>query len=212
MTIRHTHLRAKAIELRTQHNLTLDELVERLGLPRTTIYYWIKDLPIPRTERQSEARQRASDANRERAKAKRDAAYQQGWAEAPTLLADPVFRDFVVLYMGEGSKRQRNTVALVNSDPAIVKIACRWITHFTRNKIEYLMQYHADHDPAELKQFWGELLGIDPALIKELRKSNSNELSGWQFRSIHGLLTIRTGDTHFRARLQAWMDFVKSQW
>jgi hypothetical protein len=51
-----------------------------------------------------------------------------------------------------------------------------------------------------------------PALIKELRKSNSHELTGRNFRFIHGLLSINTGDTYFRARLQAWMDFVKGQW
>jgi len=135
--IRHTHLREKAIELRSQHNLTLDELVERLGLPRTTIYYWIKDLPIPRTEQQSAARQRASDANRDRARAKRDAAYQQGWEEASTLLADPVFRDFVVLYMGEGGKKNRNRVVIVNSDPAIIKLANRFMGEFSARKLSY---------------------------------------------------------------------------
>jgi len=212
MTIRHTHLREKAIELRTRQNLTLDELVERLGLPRTTIYYWIKDLPIPRTEQQSAARQRASDANRERARAKRDAAYQQGWEEAPTLLADPVFRDFVVLYMGEGGKKNRNRVVIVNSDPAIIKLANRFMGEFSSRKLSYWLQYHADHDPEELKQFWGDKIGVNPATITEIRKSNSNELSGRHFRSIYGLLTIETGDTYFHARLKAWMDFVKSQW
>jgi transcriptional regulator with XRE-family HTH domain len=212
MSVRHTHLRQKAVQLRTEQNLTLDELVERLGLPRTTIYYWIKDLPIPRTERQSEARQRASDANRDRAKANRDAAYNQGWAEAPTLLADPVFRDFVVLYIGEGGKKKRNSVEIVNSDPAIVRVAERFIRQLSINKIEYRLQYHADHDPDALKQFWGDLLGIDPTLVIEMRKSNSNQLTGRSFRSIHGLLTVRVGDTYLRARLQAWMDFVKSQW
>jgi AcrR family transcriptional regulator len=212
MTIRHTHLREKAIELRTRHNLTLDELVERLGLPRTTIYYWIKDLPIPRTEQQSAARQRASDANRDRARAKRDAAYQKGWEEAPSLLADPVFRDFVVLYMGEGSKRQRNCVEFVNSDPKLVALANRFMREYSARKLSHRLQYHADHDPEELKQFWGVVVGVNPGEIKEMRKSNSNELSGRQFRSIHGLLTIHTADTYFRARLQAWMDFVKSQW
>lgn len=48
------HLREKAIYLRTKHNMTLDEIIEHLGLPRTTIYYWIKDIPIPKTQKQTE--------------------------------------------------------------------------------------------------------------------------------------------------------------
>jgi hypothetical protein len=55
MARRYDHLRDKAVELRTKHNMTLDDIVERLALPRTTIYSWIKNLPIPRTEKQSDA-------------------------------------------------------------------------------------------------------------------------------------------------------------
>ena len=49
MAQRYDHLRDKAIELRTWHNMTLDDIGERLALPKTTIYSWIKDLPIPYT-------------------------------------------------------------------------------------------------------------------------------------------------------------------
>jgi hypothetical protein len=30
-----------------QKRLTIDQLADRLALPRTTIYYWVKDLPHP---------------------------------------------------------------------------------------------------------------------------------------------------------------------
>lgn len=33
--------------MRIERRLTIDELAERLALPRTTIYYWVRDLPIP---------------------------------------------------------------------------------------------------------------------------------------------------------------------
>lgn len=48
MAQRYDHLREKAISLRTTRHMTLDEIVERLALPKTTVYHWIKDLPIPR--------------------------------------------------------------------------------------------------------------------------------------------------------------------
>ncbi len=37
----------KARSLRLERRLTIDELAARLALPRTTIYYWVRDLPIP---------------------------------------------------------------------------------------------------------------------------------------------------------------------
>jgi hypothetical protein len=206
------HIREKAISLRTEQHLTLDQITERLSLPRTTIYHWIKDIPIPTTEKQSAAQRRKHEQNRERYAALRDAAYQQGFAEAPELLQDLSFRDFVVLYMAEGTKRQRNTVAFVNSNPHMVCLANRWICHFTTNKLDYGIQYHIDHDAQALKQYWAGILGISPDIIKTMRKSNSNGLSGRNFRSQYGLLTVRVGDTYLRARLQAWMDTIQAQW
>jgi hypothetical protein len=48
--------------------------------------------------------------------------------------------------------------------------------------------------------------------IKLLRKSNSNQLRGRQWRSRHGVLTVRAFDTLVRARLQAWMDRLRAEW
>lgn len=213
MSNKYAHLRQKAIELRTQHQMSLDEIVARLQLPRGTIYYWIKDIPIPRRRsEQNYAQQMGTKAMQAKFAALRQQAYEQGCAEAPEFMQDPTFRDFVVLYMAEGFKRRRNDVAFVNSDPQMVVLAHRWLKRFARNPIRYKLQYHADHDIEELKQYWGNKLDIDPELIRPLRKSNSNQLSKRQFRSVYGLLTIEMGDTYLRARLEAWMDFVKSQW
>ncbi|MCA0452403.1 MAG: hypothetical protein LCI00_00300 [Chloroflexi bacterium] len=212
MARRYDHLREKAIELRTQYNMTLEEIIERLALPKTTIYYWIKDLPIPRTEKQTAAQRQRADQVRIKHAKLRDAAYQEGVAQAPELLKDPTFRDFVVLYMAEGYKRDRNTASFVNSDPQLVRIAHRWMCKLTVKSPSYNLQYHVDHDTDELRAFWGNYLNIKPTSIKLIRKSNSGQLAGRQFRSVHGLLTILVFDTYFRARLQAWMDIVKSQW
>jgi hypothetical protein len=213
MAYKLAHLREKAVMLRTQKNLTLDEIVERLSLPKTTVYYWIKDIPIPRTEKQTAAQQRRADNTRVRYAALRDAAYQQGWDEAPELLQDPSFRDFVVLYMAEGSKRSRNTVEFVNSDGRMIQLANRWMCALSdKSRIRYRIQYHADHDLEALQKYWADLLGIQPENIKAMRKSNSNELSGRQFRSVYGVVSISVADTYFRAKLQAWMDYIKAQW
>jgi hypothetical protein len=212
MAHRYDHLREKAIELRTERRMTLEEIVERLKLPKTTVYYWIKDIPIPWTEKQSEAQRKGTLAMQSKFASLRESAYEKGLAEAPELLKQPSFRDFVVLYMAEGSKRSRNHVAFVNSDAALVKLAHRWISRFTTKDMYFALQYHADHNVDELKWYWAGELGIDPNSIKAQRKSNSGQLRGRQFRSQYGLLTVRISDTYLRARLQAWMDFVKMQW
>jgi hypothetical protein len=212
MAHRYDHLREKAISLRTQQQMTLEAIVERLKLPKTTVYYWIKDIPIPYTEKQTEAQRRRANRVRTKYADLREEAYRQGFAEAPELLKDPSFRDFVVLYMAEGYKRNRNAVSIANSDSAIVKLGHFWISQLTKNKIGFELQSHIDHDDDVLKYYWANLLGIQPGSIKVIRKSNSGQLSGRQFRSVYGVFTVRVSDTNLRARLQAWMDIVKAQW
>ncbi len=212
MAHKYDHLRKKAIVLRSERAMTLDEIVDCLSLPKTTVYSWIKDIPIPQTEKQTAAQRQKAQKVREKYAALRDAAYQQGWNEAPTLLQDLSFRDFVVLYMAEGFKRNRNSVAFCNSNAEMICLAHRWIVKLTCNKIDYQLQCHVDHDEAELQAYWGKLLSVTPSDIKVIRKSNSGKLSGRQFRSVYGVFTVRTGDTYLRTRLEAWMNYVKAQW
>jgi hypothetical protein len=116
------------------------------------------------------------------------------------------------MYIGEGYKRNRNYVSLNNSDPSVVKLAHHWIGRFARNPLDFTLQYHVDQNPTALIEFWAGELGIETDEIHVQRKSNSNGLTGRTWRSRYGLLTVRTGDTAFRARLEAWMDCVKATW
>jgi hypothetical protein len=64
----------------------------------------------------------------------------------------------------------------------------------------------------KLARFWGQMMKINPADIRLQRKSNSNRLTGRTWRSTWGVLTIRSSDTYFRARLQAWIDRINEEW
>lgn len=209
------YIRQKAIQMRRKKRLTIDEIAERLALNRTTVYYWVKDIPIPRKGGggfASEAQRKGNLAMQAKYRAIREQAYQQGLGEFPELSRDPKFRDFVCMYIGEGYKRSRNDVGICNSDPAVMKLSNEWVTTMTRNKFEYSLQYHEDQSFEELCVFWGGYLGIEPSTIKVQRKSNSGKLSGRTWRSQYGVFNIRVGDTRFRARLQAWMDSIRAEW
>jgi hypothetical protein len=113
------------------------------------------------------------------------------------------------MYIGEGYKRNRNSLALGNSDPKVVLLADYWIRRFSKNPVKYQIQYHADQDPTRLVAFWSIGLAVDPGLISYQRKSNSGKMSDRTWRCRHGVLTVRANDTYFRAGLQAWMDHVR---
>jgi hypothetical protein len=206
------YIREKAREMRAKKQLTIDELAERLALPRTTIYYWVKDLPIPTTQNQTLAARRAGAVARRKHLKLRQTAYDEASASYSEMIDRPGFRDFLILFITEGHRRSRHQVAIANSDPAVVFLAAHWICYLTARKVSYSVQVHADQDFEKVRAFWSDVLAIEPKAIKLQRKSNSNQLSRRTWRSEHGVLTISTADTYFRERMRAWTDRLRVSW
>lgn len=217
------YIRDKARQMRSERRLTIDQIAARLAISRSTVFHWVSDIEIPRKEfdergggsftpRAIEARRRGTLKMQATYAARREAAYELGRSEFAELSTDPMFAQFLCLYVAEGYKRCRNRVSLGNSDPQVVLVADVWIRRFARRKMSYRLQFHADQDLGELKKFWGEVLAIEPASIRTPRKSNSNQLSGRTWRSVHGVLSVGSNDTLLRARLQGWIDELRLTW
>jgi DNA-binding XRE family transcriptional regulator len=206
------YIRDKARKLRVEKKLTIDELADRLAVSRTTVYYWVSDLPIGPTEKQTLAAYRAGQVTRRIHRVRRAVAYEQGRCEYATLLKETTFRDFVCMYIGEGYKRNRNVVSICNSDPRVIRLGAIWISRLASNPVTFSFQHHVDQDPDKLCAFWGDLLGVEPSAIRFQRKSNSGRLKSRIWRSKYGVLQVRTADTYLRARLQAWMDCIRAEW
>jgi hypothetical protein len=202
--------------MRIERKLTIDELAERLALSRSIVYYWVRDLPIPGSGSgggfPTQAQRKGTIAMQRKFRRLREEAYREGVASYGELVGDPTFRDFVCLYIAEGYKRNRNEVSICNSDPAVMRVASLWLSKLTQTRLGFSLQYHADQDVDELREFWGGSLGVEPEAIKLQRKSNSNQLSGRQWRSRHGVIAARVPDTLLRACLQAWMDCLRAEW
>lgn len=205
------YLRERARDMRRKEKLSLLEIAERLALPKTTVYYWIRDLPLGRPRRENG--HPGNVAMQVKYRLIREAAYRQGTEEFAQLAIDtPAFRDFVCLYIGEGYKRNRNRVSIANSDPAVITFAAGWIRHFSEREIDCSLQYHADQNPEALGLFWGERLSVDPGRIRLQRKTNSSKLRARRWRCRYGVLAVGVNDTAMRARLQGWIDSIKEDW
>jgi excisionase family DNA binding protein len=210
------YIREKARSMRVERQFTIDELAERLALSRSTIYYWVRDLPIPGSGPggafPESARRKGTLAMQRKYRLLREQAYREGLDSFDELAADPTFRDFVCMYIGEGYKRNRNRVELGNSDPAVMQLATRWIRRLTDKPLQFSVQYHADQDLDGLCGFWSDALRVEPSSIRLQRKSNSGQLAGRQWRSRYGVLSVGANDTLLRSRLEAWMDRTREPW
>jgi hypothetical protein len=210
------YLREKARSLRAEKRLTIDQIAERLALPRTTIYCWVSDMPIPGsgpgTGFSTAAQRKGTRAMQRKFRLLREAAYREGVGSYPALRAEPTFREFVCLYIAEGYKRSRHTVSICNSDPAVMLLSDRWMRRLSGRPIDYVFTYHPDQDPDQLASFWSEHLGVPSDAVRRTRKTNTGRLSGRVWRCRHGVLAISSHDTYFRTRLGAWIDLIKEEW
>lgn len=206
------YLRERARELRVTKKLSLDEIAERLALPKTTVYYWIKDMPLGRPKRWSKGQRRATAKMQATYRRRREAAYLEGLAEYDNLIELPTFRDFVVPYIAEGSKRCRNRASICNSDPAIVLLATRWFRQLSTRAPIVRVQYHLDQDVEQLRAFWANALDIAPRAIQFRPKTNSVRLRTRVWRCAYGVAAVDVHDTYLRARIQAWIDLIRDSW
>src|SRR2546423_452519 len=76
------YIREKARWMRVERRLTIDQIAERLAVSRTTVYYWIRDLPAPvevtHSARRQAARRKATRAMQRTYRLRREAAYREG--------------------------------------------------------------------------------------------------------------------------------------
>lgn len=192
--------------------LALQEICERLSLSKGTVYHWIKDLPLARESRSGRNFLSIRKRPEEHWRLLREEAYRKGSQEFPTLATEPFFRDFVVLYLTEGYRRDRNQVSVCNSNPALIRLAAYWFRRMSMKRWGVWVQVYEDQDLPSLVRFWSELLGVAPDSIRLQKKLNSGNLSGRRWRSVRGVITLRVNDTYFRARLQAWMVTLEREW
>lgn len=206
------HLRAHAISLREKGH-SLPEITDMLSLPKGTVYSWIRHVPFTQSlEPMRMAQRRASLANSRRAAERRQASYDEATTEASRELSEPALRDFVLIYMCEGYRKSRNTVSVSNSCPKIMRLCTKMMRQLSTKPLKAMVSLHVDQNTAAETSFWAEELDIPISDVTAIFKSNSGKLAGRKWRSPHGVCMVRTHDTAFRSRLQAYMDFLKDSW
>jgi hypothetical protein len=203
-----------ARSLRVEQQLTVDELALRMALPRSTIYYWVRDLPLRSKGDQEPALSRVSPVSSE-------AAYAEALESFAELDAQPTFRDFVCVYLMQGEQRDLTRVALTNADPMVMRLVSRWIKRLTDKAPFLSLQCSGGQSSNDLRRFWSEAVGAEPRAIRVrdavgLKRSDvgrdDHALGAPSGGEQHGLLTVTVNDTLLRARLQAWMQRTRETW
>jgi AcrR family transcriptional regulator len=202
--------------LRVEQRLTVDQLAARLALPRSTVYYWVRDLPLSEREGESVGAgfgDRAGACVGERASAADgDAEYEDALRSFDDLDAQPTFRDFVCLYIARGCMRERMKVSLSDPDPAVMRLVNRWMLRLSDKSPLLSVRYEPGQSLTELRRFWSGIVGVQARAIRVHAETDRPGAPDLARRARHGVLTVSVEDALLRARLQAWICKTRDSW
>lgn len=174
-------LRAKARELRLQ-GLDYAEIVTRLGVSKSSVSLWVRDLPRPPKVATEECARRTAErmrhywaAERQVRAARRAAASAAAAGSIGSLTDREVLIAGAVAYWCEGAKnrpyRQANRVIFVNSDPELISFFLLFLdtAGISRSDLAFRLHIHETADIESAERFW---LSLTRARPEQFRKTS----------------------------------------
>lgn len=216
--------REKAVELRLKEQLGYGEIAKRLGVPKSTLSYWLKDLPLSK-QRVLELRQKAwsrGEASRElfrqTMRRKREDGEARIYREKTRLFRkvsdQTLFVAGLMLYLAEGEKKTRYTVSIANTDPFIIRFFVWWAQRFLKvpkKKMRAQLHLYENMNIAFERRFWLRQLGFRPPQlhkdqVRPLRPGSFSYSEGYR----HGTCQLRMGGvkekTELTLSIRAFLD------
>ena len=196
-------LRDQARELRLA-GLTYPEIAQKLGVSKSSVSLWVRDLPAPdRVQRASDHARRMGRAYWDAENARRDAAREQTKCAAAEQVGALTAREMLLvgaaLYWAEGSKdkpwSRRECLVFINSDVRVIETYLAWldVLGIDEGRRSYRLSIHESADVAAAHEFWSAAVGIpvDRFLAPSLKRHNPQTVRLNVGADYHGCLIVR---------------------
>jgi hypothetical protein len=212
-------LYAKARELRTR-GYTYVEIAAELGVSKSSVSLWARDLPRVGRISYEETRKRNAqgvssywEAEGPRREARRQAVSAAASTEVGSLSDREIIIAGAIAYWCEGSKskpyRRDDRVTFINSDPGLIRFFMRFLvaTSTPLDRLICCVQIHENADVAAAQRFWERVTGLDPAQFRRpsIKRHNPKTVRKNTGADYHGCLVIHVlrGADLYR-RIEGW--------
>ncbi len=196
--------RAKARELR-QQGLGYNQIATELGVSKSSVSLWVRDLPRPEPLSYEECRRRIAEgvrrywaAERPVREAEREAARAAAAVQIGRLSDREVLIAGAVAYWCEGAKnkpyRRSDQIIFMNSDPGLIKFFLHFlaVAGIERDRLRCRLQIHESADAQAAQEFWLKVTGLEPAQFRRpaLKRHNPKTVRKNTGDDYHGCLRI----------------------
>jgi hypothetical protein len=197
-------LREKARALREQ-GLGYKQIASGLGVSKSSVSLWVRDLPRPEHLSYEECRRRAAEGVRRYWAGERlirEGERQAVRAAAAEEIGELSDREIIVAgavaYWCEGAKnkpyRRSDRVTFMNSDPGLIGLFLRFLdtAGIERGDLIYRVQVHENADVATAQEFWLIATGADPSQFRRpsLKRHHPKTVRKNTGDDYHGCLRI----------------------
>jgi transcriptional regulator with XRE-family HTH domain len=212
-------VRARARELRSQ-GLDYEEIVAALGVSKSSVSLWVRDMPRPPRLSYEETRKRAAEgvrrywaAERPAREARREAVRATAAAEIGDLNDREILIAGAIAYWCEGTKSKshelRERILFINSDPGLIKFFLRFlrVAQVESAQLRFRVYIHETADVAAAERFWADIIGAEPGSFYQavLKRHNPRTIRKNVGPDYHGCLRIDALDSAgLYRRIEGW--------
>ena len=160
--------RQQARQLR-RTGLPLSEIALRVGVSKSSVSLWVRDVEFTPSPREVRGRRRAPNALQRRKQAEIERLVEEGRSRIGRLSERKFLVAGVALYAGEGSKRD-GAVKFANTDPRMIAFYCAWLRRFfeiDEARLRVRLYLHEGLDLAASVAYWSEVTGIPPSQFQK---------------------------------------------
>src|SRR5580700_7223716 len=212
-------LRVRARELRDQ-GLDYEEIAAALGVSKSSVSLWVRDLPVPERLSYAECRKRSAEGARRywaaerpvreaRRAAVRDAAAEQigELTQRELLIAG------AIAYWCEGAKnkphRRSDRVEFINSDQALIRFFLRFLeaAGIPAADLIFRVYIHESADMQSAQRFWLEVTGAPPDRFRTptMKRHNPKTVRQNVGEEYHGCLRVDVcRSTDLYRKIEGW--------
>lgn len=213
-------LHAQARQLR-EKGLDYEEIAGALGVSKSSVSLWVRDMPRPARLSYEETRKRCAEgarrywaAERPAREAKRETARAAAAAQIGQLSQRELLIAGAIAYWCEGSKskphRPAERVVFINSDPGLIKLFLRFLeaagVDFSR--LGFRVHIHETADTATAEGFWISTTGARPAQFHRtvLKRHNPQTIRKNVGADYHGCLIITVSQSaDLYRKIEGWV-------
>jgi transcriptional regulator with XRE-family HTH domain len=218
-------LRAEARGLRAQ-GLDYEEIAAALGVAKSSVSLWVRDVPRPARLSYAECRKRSVEgverywaAERSAREAKRAAARETAAAQIGDLSDRELLIAGAIAYWCEGTKnkphRRSDRVVFMNSDPSLIQFFLRFLaaTGTAPEDLAFRVYIHENADPRSAELFWLKITGAkpaqfhNPALKRHIPRTERKNIG----ENYHGCLRIEVNrSSGLYRKIEGWAEAIMS--